>query len=62
MKTTPLKQWLYEQAAESSRKPNSPQKVGPMTATAIYSRLRNGDYPEVRLDRRNARVIYVVQP
>jgi hypothetical protein len=62
MKSIPLKQWLHEQAAKASRKPNSPQKAGPMTATGIYSRLQNGDYPEVRLDRRNARVIYVEQP
>jgi hypothetical protein len=62
MKSIPLKQWLYEQAAIETRKLNSPHLPGPLTPNAIYCRLRDGGYPEVRLDRRNARVVYVLQP
>lgn len=46
----PLKQWCYEEA----------QRAG-VTPNAIYMRIYHGAYPGLVFERKNARVVWVVQ-
>lgn len=47
----PLKQWCYEEAMKAH-----------VSVNAIYMRMYHGWYPGIRLERKNARVVWVVIP
>ena len=46
----PMKQWLAERAQETG-----------LTSDGVWWRLKHGKYPQVKLKRKNKRVVFVVE-
>lgn len=47
----PLKQWCYEEAMKAH-----------VSVNAIYMRIYHGSYPGLVFERKNARVVWVIEP